>query len=54
MKTVKKGTVGEGVGEEEERKAKKNSESKKAIRIVFWNIAELKRKDRFLGLLRKV
>jgi len=41
----REGTVGEG-REDEEEEARKNSESKKAIGIVFWNIAGLKRKDR--------
>jgi len=36
----------EGKEEEEKGEARKNNEYKKAIRIVFWNITRVKRKDR--------
>jgi len=41
MEPVEEGTAGEGREE-----VRKNSESKKTIEIVFWNIAGLKRKYR--------
>jgi len=43
---VKEGTEGEGKEEGEEGEARKNSGYKKAIRIVFWNVAGVKSKDR--------
>jgi len=44
MEAVEEGAVKEGREGGENGKTRKNSESKKAIGIVFWNIARLERK----------
>jgi len=54
MEVVGEGMKGEGRKEGEEMEARKNSKYKKAIGIVFWNIAGVKKRQRFLGLFRKV
>jgi len=50
---IEEETEREGREEGEEREARKNREHKKAKGIVFWNIAEVKKGQRFLGLFRK-
>jgi len=46
MEGVEEGTEREGREEGEEGEARKNSEYKKTIGIMLWNIAGVKRKDR--------
>jgi len=46
MEAVEKVTEGKGKKRGELGEARRSGESKKTIEIVFWNIAELKRKDR--------
>jgi len=43
---VEEGTEGEGKENGEEGEARWNSEHKKAIGIIFWNVAGVKSKDR--------